>query len=51
VLPENLPVRVRFGNPDAVKLELDSTRIWEAIGARIAVEGAELKRGDHIRLA
>ena len=49
-LPENHPVRVRFGNPDAVKREPDNARIREAIGARIAVDGAELKRGEHIRL-
>ena len=49
-LPENHPVRVRFGNPDALKREPDNARIREAIGARIAVEGAELKRGEHIRL-
>ena len=49
-LPENHPVRVRFGNPDAVKPEPDNARIREAIGARIAVDGAELKRGEHIRL-
>jgi len=49
-LPEDHPVRVRFGNPDALKREPDNARIREAIGARIAVEGAELKRGEHIRL-
>jgi hypothetical protein len=49
-LPENHPVRVRFGNPDAVKREPDNARIREAIGARIAVDGTELKRGEHIRL-
>jgi hypothetical protein len=49
-LPENHPVRVRFGNLDAVHREPDNTRIREAIGARIAVEGAVLKRGEHIRL-
>jgi hypothetical protein len=49
-LPEEHPVRVRFGNPDAVKRDPDNARIREAIGARIAVEGAELKRGEHIRL-
>ena len=49
-LPENHPVRVRFGNPDAVKREPDNPRIRDAIGARIALEGAELKRGEHIRL-
>ena len=49
-LPENHPVRVRFGNPDAVRREPDNARIREAIGARIAVERAELKRGEQIRL-
>ena len=49
-LPENHPIRVRFGNPDAVKREPDNALIREAIGARIAVEGAELRRGEHIRL-
>ena len=49
-LPENHPIRVRFGNPDAVKREPDNALIREAIGARITVEGAELRRGEHIRL-
>jgi hypothetical protein len=49
-LPEEHPVRVRFGKPDALKREPDNARIREAIGARIAVDGAELKRGEHIRL-
>ena len=49
-LPENHPVRVRFGKQDALKREPDNARIREAIGARIAVDGAELKRGEHIRL-
>jgi hypothetical protein len=49
-LPEEHLVRVRFGKPDAVKREPDNARIREAIGARIAVEGAELKSGEHIRL-
>jgi hypothetical protein len=44
-LPEQHPVRARFGNPDAVKREPDNARIREATGARIALEGAELKRG------
>jgi hypothetical protein len=49
-LPEDHPIRVRFGNPDAVKRESDNSRIRDAIGAGIAVEGAELKRGEHIRV-
>ena len=49
-LPEDHPVRVRFGNPDTVKREPDNARIREAIGANIAVAGAELKRGEHVRL-
>ena len=49
-LPEDHPVRVRFGNPDAVKREPDNARIREALGANIAVAAAELKRGEHIRL-
>jgi hypothetical protein len=49
-LPEEHPVRVRFGKPDAVKRDPDNARIRDAIGAGIAVKGAELKRGEHIRL-
>ena len=49
-LPEDHPVRVRFGNSDAVKREPDNARIREALGANIAVAAAELKRGEHIRL-
>ena len=49
-LPEDHPVRVRFGNPDAVKREPDNPRIRDAIGTGIAVKGAELKRGEHVRL-
>jgi hypothetical protein len=49
-LPENHPVRMRFGKPDALKREPDNARIREAIGANIAVAGAELKRGEHVRL-
>jgi hypothetical protein len=49
-LPEDHPVRVRFGNPDAVKREPDNARIREAFGDNIAVAGALLKRGEHIRL-
>jgi hypothetical protein len=48
-LPENHPVRVRFGKPDALKREPDNARIRDAVGAGIAVKGAELKRGEHIR--
>ena len=36
-LPEDHPVRVRFGNPDAVKREPDNARIREALGANIAI--------------
>jgi hypothetical protein len=49
-LPENHPVRIRFGNLDALKREPDNTRIREAICTGIAVAGAELKRGEHVRL-
>ena len=49
-LPEDHPVRLRFGNPDVVKREPDNARIRSAIGSGIAVKGAELKRGEHIRL-
>jgi hypothetical protein len=49
-LPENHPVRVRFGKPNALKREPDNARIRDALGAGIAVKGAELKRGEHIRL-
>jgi hypothetical protein len=47
-LPEERPVRARSGNPDAVKREPDSARIRQSVPA--SVEGAELKRGEHIRL-
>jgi hypothetical protein len=49
-LPEEHPGRLRFGNPDAVKRELDNARIQEELGVGIAVKGAGLKRGEHIRL-
>jgi len=49
-LSEDHPVRLRFGNPDALKREPDNTRIRDAIGSGIALKGAELKRGEHIRL-
>jgi hypothetical protein len=49
-LPENHPVCVRFGNPDGLKREPDNPRIREALRANIAVKGAELKRGEHVRL-
>jgi hypothetical protein len=34
----------------AVKREPDNARIREALGANIAVAGAKLKRGEHVRL-
>jgi hypothetical protein len=49
-LSEDHPVRLRFGNPDALKRDRDNPRIRNAIGSGIAVKGAELKRGEHIRL-
>jgi hypothetical protein len=49
-LPENHPVHVRFGKPDALKREPDTAHIRDAIVAGITVAGAELKRGEHVRL-
>jgi hypothetical protein len=49
-LPENHSIRVRFGNVDALKREPDNTRIRNALASGAAVAGAELRRGEHIRL-
>lgn len=49
-LPETHPVRLRFGKPDALKREPDNASIRAALAASIAVAGAELKRGEHVRL-
>ena len=49
-LPHDHPVRTRFGNPETVKMELDNARIRAALVAGTVVAGAELKRGEHVRL-
>ena len=49
-LPHDHPVRARFGNPETVKTEPDNVRIRAALVAGTVVAGAELKRGEHVRL-
>ena len=49
-LPHDHPVRARYGNPETVKTEPDNVRIRAALVAGAVVAGAELKRGEHVRL-
>jgi hypothetical protein len=49
-LPHDHPVRARFGNPEIVKTEPDNARIRAALVAGTCVTGAELKRGEHVRI-
>lgn len=49
-LPHDHPVRARFGNPDTVKKGPDNAKIRTALVAGASVAGAELKRGEHVRL-
>jgi hypothetical protein len=49
-LPDQHAFRARFANPEALKREPDSGSIRAALAAGKAVEGAELRRENHIRL-
>jgi hypothetical protein len=49
-LPDHHAFRVRFGNPEALKREPDNGRLRAALAAGNTVEGAELRRENHIRL-
>jgi Siphovirus Gp157 len=51
-LPEDHPLRSRFavdGN-DSMKREPDNARLRSALASGIPVQGAELRRGQHVRL-
>lgn len=43
--------RVRFGNPEAFKREPDNARLRAALAAGTTIDGAELRREHHVRLA
>jgi hypothetical protein len=49
-LPQNHSIRARFSQPEILKREPDNTRIRNALTSGLAVPGAELRRGEHIRL-
>ena len=51
-LPEQHPLRARFGAGDGGSLtrEPDNARLRSALASGVQVQGAELRRGQHIRL-
>jgi hypothetical protein len=49
-LPEDHCLRTRFDNQGPARRELDNARVRAAIGAGTAIDGAELRKGYHIRL-
>ena len=49
-LPQDHPLRMRLGKPDAVKREPDNGRLRAAITAGTLIEGAELQRRHHVRI-
>lgn len=50
-MPQDHTLRVRFENPQTLKREPDHARIRVALVGGIVLEGAELRRGEHVRLA
>ena len=51
-LPEDHPLRARFAADDngSMKRELDNAKLRSALASGIPVQGAELRRGQHVRL-
>jgi hypothetical protein len=49
-LPDQHAFRTRFGNPEALKREPDNGSLRAALAAGHAIEGAELRRENHIRI-
>ena len=51
-LPEDHPLRTRFAIDDngSMKREPDNAKLRSALASGIPVQGAELRRGQHVRL-
>jgi hypothetical protein len=50
-LPHEHAFRIRFENAQMVKREPDNTSIRAALASAIILDGAELRRGNHVRLS
>jgi hypothetical protein len=49
-LPDHHAFRAGFGNPEALRRELDNGRLRTALAAGMEIEGAGLRRENHIRI-